>query len=89
MNDAKVSGLIFFSEIPRLKPGMESRTVAEIESELKCNLRKVSWLPDFYAIPPEIQIAGSKAYQQGKVRRNLCYNYFEASLLPRDRKSVV
>ncbi|CAM0910901.1 unnamed protein product [Alopecurus aequalis] len=51
----------------RLKPGMESRTVAEIESELKCNLRKVSWLPDFYAIPPEIQIAGSKAYQQGKI----------------------
>jgi hypothetical protein len=44
--------------------------VTEIEAELKCDLTKVSWLPDFYAIPPETQIAGSKAYQQGKVRRN-------------------
>ncbi|GJN39744.1 hypothetical protein PR202_gb28881 [Eleusine coracana subsp. coracana] len=49
----------------RLKPGMESH-VAEIERELKCCL-EVSWLPGFYAIPPEIQIAGSKAYQQGKI----------------------
>ncbi|VAI88182.1 unnamed protein product [Triticum turgidum subsp. durum] len=51
----------------RLKPGTESSVVTEIESELKCDLVKVSWLPDFYAIPPEIQIAGSKAYQQGKI----------------------
>ncbi|KAL6659496.1 hypothetical protein ACP70R_003536 [Stipagrostis hirtigluma subsp. patula] len=45
---------------------MESQ-IAEIEGELKCRLEKVSWLPGFYAIPPEIQIAGSKAYQQGKI----------------------
>lgn len=51
----------------RLKPGTESRMVTEIETELKCDLTKVSWLPDFYAIPPEIQIAGSNAYQQGKI----------------------
>lgn len=51
----------------RLKPGVESRMVSEIESELKCELRKVPWLPNFYAIPPEVQIAGSKAYQQGKI----------------------
>ncbi|CAO2167938.1 unnamed protein product [Urochloa humidicola] len=50
----------------RLKPGMESQ-IAEIEGELKCGLEKVPWLPGFYAIPPEIQIAGSKAYQQGKI----------------------
>ncbi|CAL5004226.1 unnamed protein product [Urochloa decumbens] len=50
----------------RLKPGMESQ-IAEIEGELKCGLHKVPWLPGFYAIPPEIQIAGSKAYQQGKI----------------------
>ncbi|KAL6857240.1 hypothetical protein ACP4OV_018622 [Aristida adscensionis] len=50
----------------RLKPGMESQT-AEIEDELNCRLEKVSWLPGFYALPPEIQIAGSKAYQQGKI----------------------
>ncbi|TVU43479.1 hypothetical protein EJB05_09954, partial [Eragrostis curvula] len=57
------------STIPRyirLKPGMESQ-VAEIESELNCCLEKVSWLPGFYAIPPEVQIAGSKAYQEGKI----------------------
>ncbi|KQJ94967.1 hypothetical protein BRADI_3g14400v3 [Brachypodium distachyon] len=41
--------------------------VSEIESELKCELWKVPWLPNFYAIPPEVQIAGSKAYQQGKI----------------------
>ncbi|PNT66590.1 hypothetical protein BRADI_3g14400v3 [Brachypodium distachyon] len=51
----------------RLKPGVESRMVSEIESELKCELWKVPWLPNFYAIPPEVQIAGSKAYQQGKI----------------------
>jgi len=56
--------------MPRLKPGMESQ-IAEIEGELKCGLEKVSWLPGFYAIPPEVQIAGTKAYQQGKVRRKL------------------
>ncbi|RLM61128.1 uncharacterized protein C2845_PM14G01940 [Panicum miliaceum] len=50
----------------RLKPGMESQ-IAEIEGELKCGLEKVSWLPGFYAIPPEVLIAGSKAYQQGKI----------------------
>ncbi|KAG8086729.1 hypothetical protein GUJ93_ZPchr0010g7955 [Zizania palustris] len=50
----------------RLKPGMEPQ-IPEIESELKCRLDKVSWLPDFYAIPPEVHIAGSKAYQQGKI----------------------
>jgi len=50
----------------RLKPGMESQ-IAEIEGELKCGLEKVSWLPGFYAIPPEVQIAGTKAYQQGKI----------------------
>jgi hypothetical protein len=53
---------------------MESQ-VAEIEGEFKCGLEKVSWLPGFYAIPPEIQIAGSKAYQQGKVRRDLVMRF--------------
>ncbi|KAG2576546.1 hypothetical protein PVAP13_6NG029500 [Panicum virgatum] len=50
----------------RLKPGMESQ-IAEIEGELKCGLEKVSWLPGFYTIPPQVQIAGTKAYQQGKI----------------------
>uniref|UniRef100_A0A0D9VFH9 SAM-dependent MTase RsmB/NOP-type domain-containing protein n=1 Tax=Leersia perrieri TaxID=77586 RepID=A0A0D9VFH9_9ORYZ len=50
----------------RLKPGMEPQ-IPEIESELKCRLNEVSWLPYFYAIPPEVQIAGSRAYQQGKI----------------------
>uniref|UniRef100_A0A0E0CJS0 SAM-dependent MTase RsmB/NOP-type domain-containing protein n=1 Tax=Oryza meridionalis TaxID=40149 RepID=A0A0E0CJS0_9ORYZ len=50
----------------RLKPGMEPQ-IPEIQSELKCHLNKVSWLPDFYAIPPQVQIASSMAYQQGKI----------------------
>ncbi|XP_052145240.1 uncharacterized protein LOC127764397 isoform X2 [Oryza glaberrima] len=50
----------------RLKPGMEPH-IPEIQSELKCHLNKVSWLPDFYAIPPQVQIASSMAYQQGKI----------------------
>ncbi|KAJ8467240.1 hypothetical protein OPV22_029792 [Ensete ventricosum] len=50
----------------RVKPGCESLLV-EIEDELKCRLEKVSWLSGFFAIPSQIQIAGSKAYQQGKI----------------------
>ncbi|URE29372.1 NOL1/NOP2/sun family [Musa troglodytarum] len=50
----------------RVKPGCESQLV-EIENELKCRLKKVSWLSGFYAIPSQIPIAGSKAYQQGKI----------------------
>lgn len=53
--------------IKRVKPGCESQLV-EIENELKCRLEKVSWLSGFFAIPSQIQIAGSKAYRQGKVK---------------------
>ncbi|XP_064934367.1 uncharacterized protein LOC135587188 isoform X1 [Musa acuminata AAA Group] len=58
-------GLHMF-HIKRVKPGCESQLV-EIENELKCRLEKVSWLSGFFAIPSQIQIAGSKAYQQGKI----------------------
>ncbi|XP_020109506.1 uncharacterized protein LOC109724925 [Ananas comosus] len=50
----------------RLKPGCEDE-LTEIEAELKCELKKVVWLPGFFAIPPHIQIAGSKSYQLGKI----------------------
>lgn len=50
----------------RLKPGCESQ-LPEIEAELGCKLEKVVWLPGFFAIPPHIQIAGSKAYRSGKI----------------------
>ncbi|XP_057544790.1 uncharacterized protein LOC130823965 isoform X2 [Amaranthus tricolor] len=50
----------------RLKPGCEAE-IDEIEAELQCSLNEVSWLPNFYSIPPQIQIASSKAYQHGKV----------------------
>jgi hypothetical protein len=66
---------------------MESR-VADIESELKCYLEKVSWLPGFYAIRPEIQIAGSKAYQQGKVRRNSILDFSALPLIAGDIRII-
>ncbi|XP_008787633.2 uncharacterized protein LOC103705618 isoform X4 [Phoenix dactylifera] len=50
----------------RLKPGCES-LLADIEAELRCKLEEVVWLPGFFSIPPHIQIAGSKAYQQGVI----------------------
>ncbi|XVF18039.1 hypothetical protein REPUB_Repub10bG0177100 [Reevesia pubescens] len=50
----------------RLKPGSEAE-VEEIEAELKCKLEKVKWLPGFYSLPPDIQIANSKAYQDGQI----------------------
>ncbi|GKV41447.1 hypothetical protein SLEP1_g48982 [Rubroshorea leprosula] len=56
--------LIMFLE--RLKPGYEAR-IQEIEAEINCKLEKVDWLPGFYALPPEVQIANSKAYQEGKI----------------------
>ncbi|XP_073008836.1 uncharacterized protein [Typha latifolia] len=50
----------------RVKPGCESE-FADIEHELRCKLEKVVWLPSFFAIPPQVQIAGSKAYRLGKI----------------------
>nr|XP_043614390.1 ribosomal RNA small subunit methyltransferase B [Erigeron canadensis] len=50
----------------RLKPGCEDQLEA-IEAEIKCKLEKVEWLPGFYSLPPDIQIASSKAYQEGKM----------------------
>lgn len=50
----------------RLKPGCED-CLEEIEAEVKCKPQKLEWLPGFYSLPPHIQIAGTKAYQEGKV----------------------
>lgn len=50
----------------RLKPGCEAH-LQEVEAEIRCKLEKVGWLPGFYSLPPDIQIAGSKAYQEGKI----------------------
>ncbi|XP_021759788.1 uncharacterized protein LOC110724659 [Chenopodium quinoa] len=50
----------------RLKPGCEAK-IGEIEDELQCKLNEVGWLPSFYSLPPDVQIANSKAYQEGKV----------------------
>lgn len=57
----------------RLKPGYEA-DVEEIEAEIKCKLEKVNWLPGFYSLPPDVQIAGSQAYKTGKVR-NFCISF--------------
>ncbi|KAJ9561809.1 hypothetical protein OSB04_006969 [Centaurea solstitialis] len=50
----------------RLKPGCEEQLEA-IEADIGCKLEKVEWLPNFYSLPPHIQIASSKAYQEGKI----------------------
>ncbi|XP_073298655.1 uncharacterized protein [Primulina huaijiensis] len=50
----------------RLKPGCGTR-ITEIEEEVKCKVRKVSWLPNFYFLQPDVQIASTKAYQEGKI----------------------
>ncbi|KAF5753049.1 hypothetical protein HS088_TW01G00967 [Tripterygium wilfordii] len=49
----------------RLKLGREAH-VEEIEAEIKCKLEKVGWLPGFYPLPTDIQIANTKAYKEGK-----------------------
>lgn len=52
----------------RLKPGSEE-LIEEFEAEIGCKLERVSWLPDFYSLPPDIHIASSKAYREGKVNK--------------------
>ncbi|XP_052198072.1 rRNA (cytosine-C(5))-methyltransferase NOP2C [Diospyros lotus] len=50
----------------RLKPGCEAY-IEEIEVDIECKLEKVDWLPNFYSLPPHVQIANSKAYRQGMI----------------------
>ncbi|KAM2667073.1 hypothetical protein EV2_018814 [Malus domestica] len=50
----------------RLKPGLEAR-IEELEAEIKWKLEEVEWLPGFYALPPDVQIANSNAYREGKI----------------------
>ncbi|KAL5557543.1 hypothetical protein UlMin_039779 [Ulmus minor] len=45
----------------RLKPGCEAQ-LEEIEAQMNCKLEKVGWLPGFYSLPPNTQIANSKVY---------------------------
>ena len=52
--------------LKRLKPGFED-CIEEVESEVKCKPEKLEWLLGFYTLPPNIQIASTKAYQEGKV----------------------
>ncbi|XP_062010791.1 rRNA (cytosine-C(5))-methyltransferase NOP2C [Rosa rugosa] len=50
----------------RLKPGCEAQIEA-IEGEIKCKLERVEWLPGFYSLLPDVQIANSNAYRDGKI----------------------
>ncbi|XP_039012371.1 uncharacterized protein LOC120141624 [Hibiscus syriacus] len=50
----------------RLKPGSEGE-LEEIEAEINCKLEKVNWLPGFYSLPPDVLIANSKSYLDGKI----------------------
>ncbi|KAI7724863.1 hypothetical protein M8C21_006977, partial [Ambrosia artemisiifolia] len=56
----------FLPRYVRLRPGCEEQ-VEEIEADIGCKLEKVEWLPNFYSLPPQIQIAGSISYQEGKI----------------------
>lgn len=40
---------------------------ASIEEELRTKLSPISWLPGFFSIPAETRLAGSQAYEQGKI----------------------
>ncbi|PHT49945.1 hypothetical protein CQW23_09692 [Capsicum baccatum] len=50
----------------RLKPGYAD-CLEEIETDIRCKLERVCWLPNFYHLPPDVRIASSKAYQEGKI----------------------
>lgn len=50
----------------RLKPGCES-SIEEIEAEIKHEFKEVDWLPNFFSLPPDVQIAKTKAYKDGKI----------------------
>ncbi|KAG5110784.1 hypothetical protein JHK82_040007 [Glycine max] len=54
-----------YIRLQRLKSGFES-CIEEVEAEVKCKLEKLEWLLGFYSLPPHIQIAGSRAYREGK-----------------------
>jgi hypothetical protein len=58
--------------VKRLKPGFED-CIEEVESEVKCKPEKLEWLLGFYTLPPNIQIASTKAYQEGKVTEFLFF----------------
>lgn len=52
--------------LDRLKPGYEDY-LEEIEDDIKCKVESLSWLPNFYRLPPDVRIASSKSYREGKV----------------------
>lgn len=62
------NSIVYGSDCNRLKPGREAK-IDEIEAEFQCKLSEVGWLPSFYSLPTHVQIANSKAYQEGKVNR--------------------
>lgn len=68
--------MMYFIHYSRIKPGCKPE-LAEIEAEIKCKLEEVCWLPDFCHLPPDVRIASTKAYQEGKVKtRILSSSYF-------------
>jgi hypothetical protein len=52
--------------VDRVKPQASSE-IPDIEEELGLKLSPLPWLPSFFSLPPEAQIASTLAYQQGKV----------------------
>lgn len=41
--------------------------IPELEEELGLKLSPLAWLPNFFSLPPQAQIASTQAYQLGKV----------------------
>lgn len=58
--------LRFFCDVNRVKP-QAYLEIPDIEEELGLKLAPLSWLPNFFSLPPEAQIASTLAYQQGKL----------------------
>ncbi|OWM68204.1 probable 28S rRNA (cytosine-C(5))-methyltransferase isoform X2 [Punica granatum] len=50
----------------RVKPGNEA-CLQELEAEIKSKPLKVEWLPEFYSLPNDVQIANTSLYKQGQI----------------------
>ena len=71
-----------------MKPGCEAQ-LKEIEEEIKYKVEKVDWLPNFYSLPPQKQIANSKAYQEGKVTIEDSYSQYNYYSLEKLLKELI
>ncbi|GLJ45248.1 hypothetical protein SUGI_0952370 [Cryptomeria japonica] len=55
-----------FPRYVRVKPGVDS-DISKIENDFEFKFEPVLWLPGFFSIPPQAQVASSEAYRHGKI----------------------